>query len=75
MLVDHIIILAVNLKFLILDGYRTIAVEQVIAETNVENKKKKKKGESRESNDIVPSPIEFTKNKVIFGLSLIVFMN
>lgn len=39
-------------------GYRTVAINQVIDEANLETKKKKKKGESREVGDVVPAPFE-----------------
>lgn len=39
-------------------GYKTVAVNQVVEEANLETKKKKKKGESREiGGDVVPAPI------------------
>lgn len=39
-------------------GYRTVAINQVIDEANLEPKKKKKKGETREIADVVPAPFE-----------------
>lgn len=44
------------------DGYRTIAINQVIREkleANKENnKKKKKKGDAKDNNELVPEPIK-----------------
>ncbi|GJQ86603.1 hypothetical protein Trydic_g7836 [Trypoxylus dichotomus] len=48
-------------KLLIEQGYRTIAINQVLEEANLEPKKKKKKGEPRDVGDIVPAPIDVTK--------------
>jgi len=42
-------------------GYRTIAVNQIIDEANLEQKKKKKKGESRDVTDVVPCPVDIKK--------------
>lgn len=39
-------------------GYRTVAINQVLEEANLETKKKKKKGETREIVDVVPAPFE-----------------
>lgn len=49
-------------------GYRTIAINQVVDEANLETKKKKKKGETREVGDVVPPPIDLPANaaEVIF---------
>lgn len=44
--------------FWFLVGYRTIAINQVVEEANLETKKKKKKGEIREVSDVVPAPFE-----------------
>ncbi|XP_017782893.1 PREDICTED: ribonuclease P protein subunit p30 [Nicrophorus vespilloides] len=38
-------------------GYRTIAINQVFDEANLQPTKKKKKGEQREIEDVVPAPI------------------
>ncbi|KAI4464271.1 ribonuclease p subunit p30 [Holotrichia oblita] len=48
-------------KLLIELGYRTIAINQILEEANLEPKKKKKKGEPRDVIDIVPAPIDVTK--------------
>lgn len=42
-------------------GYRTIAVNQLIDDSNIEPKKKKKKGEIREPQDVVPLPYDLRK--------------
>lgn len=51
----------------ILVGYRTVAVNQVIADSSLEPKKKKKKGEPRDAIDIVPSPIEVKSIEVFLS--------
>ncbi|KRT80142.1 hypothetical protein AMK59_8233 [Oryctes borbonicus] len=48
-------------KLLIELGYRTIAINQVLEEANLEPKKKKKKGEPRDVIDIVPAPVDVAK--------------
>nr|CAI5864662.1 unnamed protein product [Callosobruchus analis] len=42
-------------------GYRTIAINQLIDDGDTEPKKKKKKGEAREPQDVVPIPFDLTK--------------
>lgn len=42
-------------------GYKTIAVNQLIEDKIIEPKKKKKKGEPRETQDIVPQPYNVAK--------------
>ncbi|CAH1997878.1 unnamed protein product [Acanthoscelides obtectus] len=61
-----------NLKALYNYGYKTIAINQSIDDSDVEPKKKKKKGEPREPQDAVPVPFDLTKieelvNKLEFG--------
>lgn len=47
------------------DGYRTIAINQYLDEGNIEPKKKKKKGEPRETLDIVPFPYNVDRIKEV----------
>ncbi|XP_071052569.1 ribonuclease P protein subunit p30 isoform X2 [Onthophagus taurus] len=42
-------------------GYRTIAINQILHESNQEPRKKKKKGEPRDNLDIVPVPVDVKK--------------
>jgi len=49
-----------SLKLLYDLGYRTIAINQTAEDGNIEPKKKKKKGEVRESREIVPVPYDLS---------------
>ncbi|XP_018577690.1 uncharacterized protein LOC108915999 [Anoplophora glabripennis] len=45
-----------TLKMLYNYGYRTIAINYLVDDGNIEHKKKKKKGDSRSTFDLVPVP-------------------
>lgn len=60
-----------TLKILYDYGYRTIAINQVLEENNLEPKRKKKKGEPRDNEDIIPSPFNLTElNEIVQKLKL-----
>lgn len=54
------------------DGFRTIAINQVVDDGNIKTKRKKDKGEQKD--DIVPAPVNV--DKVYTDVSfLAIFMN
>lgn len=57
-------------------GYRTIAINQILDDSNCEPKKKKKKGDSRDISDIVPLPVDVKSlnvSRIIFFTNVIHF--
>lgn len=46
-------------------GYRTIAVNQTVEDGIIEPRKKKKKGEPRETQEVVPVPYDLSSVKEI----------